>query len=112
MSDTAPPGNTLDYAEVVASADLIELKRRQRGFAFPMAIAFLAWYFGFVLLAAFAPELMATPVFGVINVGLLLGLGQFVTTFVITMTYVAFSNRRLDPLAAKIRTELEGRDAR
>ena len=49
---TAPPGK-IDYADVVASPELIELKRRQRGFAFPMAVFFLAWYFGFVLLAAF-----------------------------------------------------------
>jgi len=108
MTDSAPPTPSIDYAAVVASPDLIELKHRQRRFAFPMAIFFLAWYFGFVLLAAFAPELMATPVFGVINLGLLLGLAQFVTTFTITMIYVSYSNRVLDPLDAKLRAELEG----
>jgi uncharacterized membrane protein (DUF485 family) len=53
---------------------------------------------------------MATPVFGAVNVGLLFGLGQFVTTFVITMAYVAYANRKLDPTAEKIRAEL-GEDA-
>jgi uncharacterized membrane protein (DUF485 family) len=76
-----------------------------------MAIAFLAWYFGFVLFAAFAPDLMALPVFGIVNLGLLLGLGQFVTTFTITMVYVSYSNRVLDPRSAKIRAELEGQEA-
>jgi uncharacterized membrane protein (DUF485 family) len=51
---------------------------------------------------------MATKVFGNVNVGLLLGLGQFVTTFVITGIYVRFANRELDPRAAAIRAELEG----
>jgi len=111
MTDTARPATSIDYAAVVASPDLIELKHRQRRFAFPMAIAFLIWYFGFVLFAAFAPELMAIPVFGIINLGLLLGLGQFVTTFTITMVYVSYSNRVLDPLGAKLRAQLERQEA-
>lgn len=44
---------------------------------------------------------------GDITIGLLLGLGQFVTTFAITMGYVAFANRKLDPLAQEIREDLE-----
>lgn len=51
---------------------------------------------------------MAIKVIGNINVGLLLGLGQFVTTFVITGIYVRFANRELDPRAAAIRERLEG----
>jgi uncharacterized membrane protein (DUF485 family) len=112
MTDTtASPPSTIDYAEVVASPELIELKRRQRLFAFPMAVFFLAWYFAFVLLAAFAPQFMATPVFGVVNLGLILGLGQFVTTFTITMVYVSYANRRLDPLSAELRATLEAASA-
>jgi uncharacterized membrane protein (DUF485 family) len=40
-------------------------------------------------------------------VGLVLGLGQFLTTFVITGLYVRFANRELDPKAAAIRAEVE-----
>lgn len=113
MTDTAPPTPTprVDYGVVAQSEPLLELKRRQRGFAFPLAIAFLAWYFAFVLTAAFAPDVMATPVFGVVTLGIVLGLGQFVTTFAITMGYVAYANRRLDPLSAQIRTDLEAAEA-
>ncbi len=46
---------------------------------------------------------MAQRVWGYITVGLLLGLGQFVTTFAITMWYVSFANRKLDPMSAAIR---------
>lgn len=104
--DAAPPGE-VDYVAEESAPRFIELKRRQRGFVFPMAIAFLVWYFAYVLLSSFAPEFMAQPVWGLINVGLLLGLGQFVTTFAITMGYVSFANRKLDPLAEEIRDELE-----
>jgi uncharacterized membrane protein (DUF485 family) len=50
-------------------------------------------------------------VWGHINVGLLLGLGQFVTTFAITMAYVSYANRRMDPLSKEIREDLEKQEA-
>ena len=89
--------------------DFRELQRRHRSFVFPLAVLFLIWYFVYVLLAAYAHDFMATPVFGSVNVGLLFGLGQFVTTFVITMAYVRYANRKLDPLRREAaRRELEG----
>lgn len=59
------------------------------------------------MLGAFAHDFMATKVFGNVNVGLLIGLGQFLSTFVITGLYVRFANRELDPRAAAIRSMLE-----
>ena len=41
------------------------------------------------------------------HVGLLIGLGQFITTFLIIGLYVRFANRELDPRAEAIRSELE-----
>lgn len=108
--DSAPPGG-IDYIAVEESPRFVELKRRQRGFVFPMAIAFLVWYFAYVLLSSFAPEFMAQRVWGDITVGLVFGLGQFVTTFAITMTYVWYANRKLDPISEEIRDELEKQEA-
>ena len=76
-----------------------------------MTAIFLLWYFAYVLLGAFAHDFMATKVWGDINVGIVIGLGQFVTTFLITFIYVRFANRELDPRAEAIRNELEGRTA-
>ena len=96
-----------DFQPTQQSERFQTLKRKHRGFVFPVAVLFLVWYFAYVLLAAYAKDFMATPVFGNVNVGLLLGLGQFVSTFVITMLYVRYANRNLDPLAQEIRTDLE-----
>ncbi len=108
-TDAAPPGG-IDYIAVEESPRFGELKRRQRSFIFPFAIAFLVWYFAYVLLSSFAVDFMSQRVWGDITVGLLLGLGQFVTTFGITMLYVWFANRKLDPIAEEIREELEQRE--
>lgn len=109
MSEQTPSGHdrTIDYVAVEQSPRFLRLKRTQRSFIFPLAAFFLIWYFVYVLLAAFATDFMAQRVWGDITVGLLFGLGQFVTTFAITMAYVAFANRKLDPLASEIREELE-----
>jgi uncharacterized membrane protein (DUF485 family) len=67
-----------------------------------MTAAFLIWYFAYVLLAAYATDFFATPVFGNVNVGILFGLGQFVSTALITIAYVRWANRNLDDQAAAI----------
>lgn len=107
--DERPPGSisAAAYERAQQSAEFQDLRKRYRGFSFPMTVAFLSWYAVFVALSVFAPDFMATPVFGNINVGLLIGLGQFVSTALITWLYVRHSNRRLDPLAAEIRERME-----
>ena len=100
------PGST--HAEVQSSPEFAELRRRFRAFIFPMTALFLGWYFLYVLLAAYAPGFMGTDVVGNINIGLLLGLGQFVSTFVIAMAYRSWANRRYDPEAERMRDLIEG----
>jgi len=51
---------------------------------------------------------MAIKLVGNVNLGLVFGLLQFVSTFAITTWYVRYANRKLDPLAGALRDELEG----
>lgn len=101
------PGSP-DWAAAQAGADFQALRRKLRGFVFPVTAAFLAWYLLYVLLASFAPDFMATPVLGSINLGLILGLLQFVSTFAITVVYIRYADRVLDPLSSKIKADIEG----
>ncbi|MBV9012018.1 MAG: DUF485 domain-containing protein [Pseudonocardiales bacterium] len=103
---TAPPVDP--WAAAHASVEFATLRNRLRSFVFPMAAFFLAWYFLYVLLAAFAPHFMAIRVVGNINVGLVFGLLQFVSTFAIATMYVRFANRSLDPVSSRIREQVEG----
>jgi uncharacterized membrane protein (DUF485 family) len=97
----------VDFEEVQQTPQFRKLRKRHRSFVFPMAIAFLLWYFAYVLLADYAVGFMSIKVIGNINIGLILGLLQFVSTFGITMWYVSYANKRLDPIAKDIREELE-----
>ncbi len=96
------------YEEVQVSPEFGELRRKFRNFAFPVTTLFLVWYFAYVLLAAFAPGFMSTKVSGHINIGLILGLLQFVTTFAITMWYARWADKVFDPTANALRERIEG----
>ena len=104
----APMPSGDQFQEIQNSPEFQELRSRLRRFVFPMSAVFLLWYFAYVLLGAFAHDFMAIKVWGDINVGLLIGLGQFVSTFIITAIYVRFANRELDPRAEAIRDKFEG----
>ena len=95
------------YEEVRNSREFRQLRRRFRRFAVPTVAGFPAWYLLYVLLAAFLPDLMATPVSGRVNLGLCLGLLQFVSTFAVTGLYLWWARTRHDPAVDRIRERLE-----
>ena len=95
------------WAETQASPEFQDLKRKFRGFAFPLTIAFLAWYFLYVILTAFARQWIATPVIGNVNIALILGLLQFASTFLIMWLYERHSSKNLDAASEKIRDKVD-----
>lgn len=97
----------VDFVKESQSEEFQELRKTHRSFVFPMAVFFLVWYFAYVLLADYAHDFMPIKVLGNINMGIVLGLLQFVSTFATTAAYVSFSNKKLDPKASKIRERLE-----
>ncbi|PVE11412.1 DUF485 domain-containing protein [Streptomyces scopuliridis] len=105
-STTAQP-TTAQFVEVQESAEFGELRRAYRSFAFPLTIAFIAWYLLYVLLSNYAGGFMGTKLFGNINVALILGLAQFVTTFLIAWFYARHASRKLDPKADVIKSRME-----
>lgn len=95
------------YLAVQQSPEFADLRKRFRRFVFPVTAFFLAWYALYVLLSIYAPDVMGTKVAGSINIGLLMGLGQFVTTFAITLWYSRWASREFDPRADAIGASLD-----
>lgn len=96
------------WAAAQSSPEFAQLRKRLRNFVFPVSALFLVWYLVYVLLADYAHGFMSIKLVGNINVGLVLGLLQFVSTFAITTWYVRYANKNLDPVAEKIRDDVEG----
>ncbi|MEO6766032.1 MAG: DUF485 domain-containing protein [Umezawaea sp.] len=92
-----------DFVAIQQSEEFKALRRRALVFVFPMTALFLTWYLTYVIASAYAHEFMSTRVFGVVNVGILLGLLQFVTTVVLTLSYARYAKRKLDPQVSVVR---------
>ncbi|NKE09911.1 DUF485 domain-containing protein [Kocuria subflava] len=99
-----------DFQAAQSSPEFQSLRSTHRKFVVPMTIFFLVWFLLYVLLSIYATDFMSTPVIGNVNLGIILGLLQFVTTFGITGLYVAFANKSLDPKAEQLREALEAGD--
>ena len=107
MSNDARTHDEDPYLALQSTSEFQALRKKFRGFVFPMTAFFLAWYFVYVLLSIFASDFMGTTLFGNINVGLIFGLGQFVTTFAITIIYARWANREFDPMADRLGARLD-----
>ncbi|MEU3888597.1 DUF485 domain-containing protein [Streptomyces sp. NPDC029041] len=95
------------YLEVQRSASFQEVRRRYRRFVVPAFVAFFAWYVGYVVAATTVPELMARPVAGAVNVAMVAGLGQFLSTFLLTWAYARHARLRRDRAALELRWDTQ-----
>lgn len=95
------------YLEVHRSGAFREVRRRYRRFVVPAAAAFLLWYFAYVVAATTAHDLMARPVAGAVNVAMIAGLGQFLTTFLLTWAYARHARLRRDRAALELRWDTQ-----
>jgi uncharacterized membrane protein (DUF485 family) len=95
------------YLEVQRSAAFREVRSRYRRFVVPATLGFLAWYVAYVVAATTAPGLMARPVAGAVNVAMVAGLGQFLSTFLLTWAYARHARLRRDRAALELRWDTQ-----
>lgn len=98
-----------EFVEVSLTPEFQQLRKTFRGFAFPMTIAFLAWYVFYIVTATFATDLVKTEIYGAINLGMVLGLAQFATAGLVTWAYVSFADNKIDPATEAIRMQMEAK---
>jgi uncharacterized membrane protein (DUF485 family) len=111
VSTTGTPGTAVDstpdpYLAVQQSTEFAGLRRALRNFVFPMTAAFFLWYSLYVILSAYARDFMSTKVVGNINIALVFGLLQFVSTFLIAWLYARYADRQLDPVAKRLKDQV------
>ncbi|WP_100444569.1 DUF485 domain-containing protein [Glycomyces xiaoerkulensis] len=114
MRDGPPPDVTdEDLAAMHDDPRFVDLKRRLFRFIVPATVVFFAWYFLYALMSAYARDFMGTVLFGNINVALVFGLLQFISTFGIAWAYSRYAARQYDPQAQELHDEIHyGGEAR
>ncbi|MEW1641262.1 DUF485 domain-containing protein [Streptomyces sp. NPDC091219] len=95
------------YREVQRSAAFQEVRGRYLRFVVPATVVFFTWYVAYVVTATTAPGFMARPVAGAVNVGMVGGLGQFLTTFLLTWAYARHARLRRDRAALELRWDTQ-----
>ena len=79
----------IDWIAAERSPEFQELIKRKRAFVLPATIFFLAWYFGFIMLAGYAPDFMGEEFLTTaLTVGYVLALTQFVMVWVLAAWYL------------------------
>lgn len=99
--------STSMYAHIKRNPRYAELVRKRARLAWTMMGILSVVFYGFIVLAAFAPEFIATRPFAGTNLtwGILLGLVQFVLFLALTWIYVSRANGELDAINKEIVAE-------
>jgi uncharacterized membrane protein (DUF485 family) len=92
----------IDWVAAERSPEFRELIKRKRAFVVPATIFFLSWYFGFIILAGYAPDFMGREfITDGLTVGYALALSQFLMTWGLGWWYLRKADRVFDPLAER-----------
>jgi len=122
MSDLATPGEgrhsiprspvaaqdgDVNWQAIESDSDFRELIREKRNFIIPATIFFLVYYFGFLILVGYFPDVVNVNVIGNINIAYLFALSQFIMAWIVMALYVRRAGT-FDQLAHNILTRVRG----
>jgi len=97
------------YQRIEKSALFKELVRKRQAFATLLSVIMLILYVGFILLIAFAPGWLGTPLDANTSVtrGIPIGIGLIVISFLLTGIYVWRANGEFDRLTKALLDEVK-----
>lgn len=93
--------------KIKANPSYQELTRKRTSFAVTLTVTMLIMYYAFILVIAFNKSLLGASLSGgVITVGIPVGIGIIIASFVLTGIYTRRANGEFDELSAKIKDEV------
>jgi len=102
--------NDIIYQRIEKSARFKELVKKRQCFATLLSLIMLVLYVGFILLIAFVPGWLGTPLYEGTSVtrGIPIGVGIIVISFLLTGIYVWRANGEFDRLTRELLNEVKG----
>lgn len=97
------------YQQIENSAHFRELVEKRQRFAAILSLIMLVIYVGFILLIAFAPGWLGTPLHASTSVtrGIPIGIGVIVISFILTAVYVWRANGEFERLTNAVLREVK-----
>jgi uncharacterized membrane protein (DUF485 family) len=74
------------------------LVSERKSLGWTLALITLVMYYGYIAIVAFAPSLIAIPLFGSITIGIVLGVAIILASILLTGIYVMRANADYDEL--------------
>jgi uncharacterized membrane protein (DUF485 family) len=93
--------------ELLDSPDFRRVVRRRWTVALLLTAALFAAYYGYILLIALRPEVLARRIGAATTLGIPLGVGVIAAAWALTAVYVVWANRGYDPEVARLKARLE-----
>jgi uncharacterized membrane protein (DUF485 family) len=96
--------SNLSASRILNNPNYRKLIKQRDTLAWTLSACVLVLYFGFVLMVAFAPQILTSPISdtSVIPVGMLVGVGVIVASIILTGIYVTQANSKFDPMIEAI----------
>lgn len=92
----------VDWDAVIADPRFQKLHRKKQVFLSGLMVFSIVYYFALPIGAAYFPAVFNVRVWGVLNVGLLFAISQFVVAWLIAFFYERKANSEFDSLAREI----------
>lgn len=105
MAGPAQPqtSETALLLEVASNPRYRELVRERSRFSWALTAIMLVIFFGYILLIAFAPQLLGRRIgVGTTTIGIPIGIGVIISGILLTGIYVHRANSRFDPMIREI----------
>jgi uncharacterized membrane protein (DUF485 family) len=80
----------------------LKLVSERKSLGWTLAIITLVMYYGYIAIVAFAPSVIAVKLFGMITVGIVLGVAIILASILLTGIYVMRANAEYDDLTNAI----------
>jgi uncharacterized membrane protein (DUF485 family) len=89
-------------SRIESDPNYAKLVSERKSFGWTLAIITLVMYYGYIAIVAFAPSVIAIPLFGSITVGIVLGVAIILASILLTGIYVLRANAEYDDLTSAI----------
>ena len=100
--------SNMKTSDVMKDPDFMELSSKKNAISITLTIIELAAYFGFIFLIAFNKEFLAQDIAPNITVGIPVGVGVIIISWLLTGIYVRWANSTYDSLVEKVKNKIGG----
>lgn len=93
--------------KIKSNPKFVELVKKRNRLALILTFIMLGIYYGFILLLAFAPNILAIKIGTATTLGIPIGIGVIISAFILTGIYTKIANSEFDELTKAIKEEVK-----